>query len=370
MSKLELQYCQDATVLQQLEQWDAPRCSLAWELDPCCVGLSEITSHDHLQYLTNMEADSCLHAMFNALVVGGHLSLSVPDLDALARQWLKADWNESTLRDATSDAQQAFQGIFGPQEGTNPMWPDYQARHRARHLSGYNSRRLKFLLERAGFIDVDVQARQGTLYADATKSMNQGERQIATNYTQIRVDHLSRYRFAVEQFSGEERLKLLDLACGIGYGSKLLAEQLKAHVNGVDIDRGAIDYAKHYYAHPQVHYICQDARELAIEHDSLDGIISFETIEHIDFAKTLLAHFYQWLRPGGRLIASTPNQAMLPYDEKRFPFHLRHYHVDQMQALLEDAGFEIEQIQFQSDQYSEQISKQPGEFTIMVAMKG
>ncbi|MFM2481458.1 class I SAM-dependent methyltransferase [Celerinatantimonas sp. YJH-8] len=369
MARLTLRYDQDSMVQLIQDDGSEPSRCLPWQLDQLNQSFAAISSDLHLQYLSSMEADSCLHSIFSCLTIEGQLRVTVPDLDYWCRQWLDAQWDESSLRDQGSPAQQAYTHIFGPQQHNNPMLDDYQPQHRARYLSGYNRRRLRFLLERVGFVDVNIELVAGLLIATARKSMQPGERQIATSRANIRVDHLVRYQFAAEQLQLVRPHSILDLACGIGYGSQYLAEQLSGQVLGIDIDAGAIDYAQRYYHHPRLIFRCCDARVLEREPASTDAIVCFETLEHIDFAAELLANFYRWLKVGGYLIASTPNQDCLPFDPQRFPFHRQHYQVSQMRALLEQAGFSIQKVMFQPDQHSEQLTDEPGEFTVMVAQK-
>ena len=87
-------------------------------------------------------------------------------------------------------------------------------------------------------------------------------------------EHLARYAFAGQFINGKT---VLDLACGVGYGSRFLAEAGAQSVLGVDIDEGAIDHARKNYFHPSVSYQVQDARKLKFD-SQFDVITCFEFI--------------------------------------------------------------------------------------------
>jgi 2-polyprenyl-3-methyl-5-hydroxy-6-metoxy-1,4-benzoquinol methylase len=117
--------------------------------------------------------------------------------------------------------------------------------------------------------------------------------------------HLDRYRMACGLAAGKD---VGDIACGTGYGSWLLrTEGLAGSVVGIDIDPRAIQYGQKYYAAEGIRRVATDALHTGLESESLDLVVSFETLEHLDDGNGLLAEFVRLLRPGGRLLISTPN---------------------------------------------------------------
>jgi len=131
--------------------------------------------------------------------------------------------------------------------------------------------------------------------------------------------HLARYRFAADYVSGKI---VADIACGTGYGTELLATAGSAReVVGIDICQEAIDYAIQKHAAPTVRYLCQPGGSTSLPDGSIDAVVSFETIEHVDDETGLLDEFARVLRPDGMLICSTPNQ--WPLDIA--PHHVREY---------------------------------------------
>lgn len=115
--------------------------------------------------------------------------------------------------------------------------------------------------------------------------------------------HLERYRWAAAQIPVG---LTLDLACGVGYGSVVLAERsLSAHVVGADISRTAIAVAHRDYPHPRVDHVRGDGTQWA-RSEAFRAIVSLETLEHVEqplqFMKSLVEH----LAPGGVLVVSVP----------------------------------------------------------------
>lgn len=332
---------------------------------------SQICADNILQFMTTMEADYALLNWFAALNIGGELVIKVPDADFYARMWLNANWSEETLRDHESDARRAFAALWGKQTTGNPRNNDYDDQHKEVFKSAYNNKRLSFLLERAGFIDLDItETGNGQLIARAKKSMDKGERQVATDYQNIRADHKHRYQFACEQLSKNSQSNILDLACGIGYGTLMLAKATGVKVTGVDIEPNAIEYANRYYRNELTDFICEDAKKCNFPVGSFDAIVSFETIEHVTFDQELLAIFFQALKPGGTFICSTPNQDVMPYDPDKFRFHNKHYTNTQLLELMQSVGFNSIQLFTQMDATSSPVI--PGDngcFTIAVARK-
>lgn len=332
---------------------------------------NDILVDNILQTMTSMQADIAISTWFSVLNMHGLLSVKVPNADFYARLWLQASWSENTLRDRQSDARTSFSQLWGEQETGNPRNDNYDQCQPDAFKSAYNQRRLTFLLERAGFTDVVVKLDgESQLIATAKKSMDKGERQVAIDYKNIRVDHKNRYQFACDKLKDLHSSHVLDLACGIGYGSLMLSKATGAEVTGVDIDQNAIDYAKKYYSNEDTTFLCKDAQVCKFESCYFDGIVSFETIEHISFDEELLRIFYAALKPGGYLICSTPNQDVMPFDEHKFRFHHKHYTNSELTNLLSETGFRKVELYMQEDAKSSLVVQgEHGCFTIAVAIK-
>ncbi|TCK98192.1 methyltransferase family protein [Natranaerovirga hydrolytica] len=120
------------------------------------------------------------------------------------------------------------------------------------------------------------------------------------------LEHLDRYVFAKDYCKG----RVLDIACGAGYGSELLLDHNDAITEyvGIDIDDETIAYAKANYTYPRTKYYTGDAldQELPNKHGTFDTIVSFETIEHFYGDELFIENLYHLLKPGGTLVISTP----------------------------------------------------------------
>lgn len=150
-------------------------------------------------------------------------------------------------------------------------------------------------------------------------------------------EHLARYHFA-RQFVRNKRV--LDAACGSGYGSAMLAETAGS-VIGIDISREAVGYARSNYAAAaaagaEIDFSEGDCLALPLNDHSVDVAVAFEIVEHIRDAAGFLRELRRVLRPDGLLILSTPNR--LYYTEDRGevnPFHEKEYTFAELDALID-----------------------------------
>lgn len=113
-------------------------------------------------------------------------------------------------------------------------------------------------------------------------------------------EHLHRYRL-VRLFA--VGLDVLDLCCGVGYGTALLKQVAKS-VIGVDYDKGAISWSERYY--PEVDCQVMDARSLGFTDETFDLVVSMEAIEHMDDIHAYLSEVRRVLRRNGAFLFSTP----------------------------------------------------------------
>jgi SAM-dependent methyltransferase len=125
----------------------------------------------------------------------------------------------------------------------------------------------------------------------------------ATGYASLEY-HLARYSFAARHLRGTT---ILDIACGVGYGTHYLVERCSQIIlaHGVDISAEAIAYARARYAHSSIEYFCEDAMQFCGA-GTYDTVVSLETVEHMSNVAGFVEHLVSLLRPGGVLIASVP----------------------------------------------------------------
>jgi SAM-dependent methyltransferase len=132
-----------------------------------------------------------------------------------------------------------------------------------------------------------------------------GERFTPETAGAIWYEHWHRYCAVRELAAGK---RVLDCACGEGYGSMLLAG-VAASVIGVDIDGPAIRHAAARYGEQaNLGFVQGSCTKLPIRSASVDLLVSFETIEHLAEQEMMLAEFARVLGPGGVLVLSSPNK--------------------------------------------------------------
>ncbi len=143
----------------------------------------------------------------------------------------------------------------------------------------------------------------------------------------------ARYRFACQQLP--EKGTALDLGCGPGYGSRILAEKAR-RVIAVDYNAQSIAMACQRYPHPHVKYICSDVLTYSPDISGFDLVTAFELIEHLEHPEVLLRRAWSVLRPGGVLVFSTPNKLVHLLMGVQWPWHVREYGYSELAALLEN----------------------------------
>jgi SAM-dependent methyltransferase len=127
-------------------------------------------------------------------------------------------------------------------------------------------------------------------------------------------------------------LKILDIACGAGYGTHLLAGKANS-VTGVDASVEAIDFAKSVWPHERASfYVASTGQWFAQDHAKYDAVVTFETVEHMYDARLFLNAIWSRLRDGGVLFLSSPNAAFYPLTDNEF--HIRHFNTEELESLL------------------------------------
>ena len=194
------------------------------------------------------------------------------------------------------------------------------------------------------------------------------ERLVSEDVSGIDTDHLKRYQFAKNLIKDGDNV--LDIACGIGYGSYVMSENTTANFTGVDVATGAIKHANKYFKRDNIEFICSRA-EVFQPKKQYDVIVSFETIEHLEYDEQFIEAITKHLKQGGMFICSTPNELMKPYSIIGNPFHYRHYTPRQMSKLLrKKGGLKTEAIYTQRKGTNYDLTKtRLGKFTVHVARK-
>ena len=135
----------------------------------------------------------------------------------------------------------------------------------------------------------------------------------------LEAEHRQRYEYFSPQYRG---LSVLDIACGVGYGSQVLAQRGAAQVTGVDISKEAVEYARTHFSHANVKFLGGDATHLGQLGKCFDAAVSFETIEHLSNPADLIREVHGVLKPGGLFVCSTPNRDYRRRGAAKNPYHM------------------------------------------------
>ena len=159
-----------------------------------------------------------------------------------------------------------------------------------------------------------------------------GERFTPECVREIWYEHWHRYAFARSLCVGK---RVLDAACGEGYGSNLLA-QVARDVVGVDLSEQAITHARDRYGgRSNLRFEQADATALPELDGKFDVIVSFETLEHLEAQDELLSGFANQLADDGILLISSPDKHT--YSDlagHHNEFHVRELYRPELEALL------------------------------------
>lgn len=147
--------------------------------------------------------------------------------------------------------------------------------------------------------------------------------------------HLIRTRAYEQAAMYTAEKDVLDLGCNTGYGSRIIKAS-GARVTGVDVSPEAIDLARKKYGSGGIEFLCFDGRDLPFADRSFDIVTGFKLLERITDHRQFFAEIRRVLRPGGRVIFTTPNGPMRLHPATRpwNPFHVREFSAEELKALL------------------------------------
>jgi 2-polyprenyl-3-methyl-5-hydroxy-6-metoxy-1,4-benzoquinol methylase len=134
---------------------------------------------------------------------------------------------------------------------------------------------------------------------------------------------------------------VLDIACGDGFGTDTIAGR-DITITGADIDCEAVEEARRL--HPKrdnMNFEVEDVLGLSYADSTFDVVLSMETIEHVPDETMYLEEIRRVLRPGGRLVLSTPQNSFgaVPFNGN----HFKEYSLKELKALV-SKYFEIEHV--------------------------
>ncbi|MDJ0846937.1 MAG: class I SAM-dependent methyltransferase [Myxococcota bacterium] len=143
---------------------------------------------------------------------------------------------------------------------------------------------------------------------------------------------VERYEFAARHARPG---RLLDMACGVGYGTRLLTDRASqvSEGLGVDLARAAVAHGNRRYANERTRYRVADAMSFE-DADGFDTVVSIETIEHLPDPRAFVDRLVPLLRPGGVLVASVPTTPSVDAN----PHHLHDFTERTFRALFAGHG--------------------------------
>jgi ubiquinone/menaquinone biosynthesis C-methylase UbiE len=162
-----------------------------------------------------------------------------------------------------------------------------------------------------------------------------GERYLPDVRGSMALEHLHRYFLACEFAAGKV---VLDIASGEGYGSALLAS-VASSVTGVDLSAEAVAHAARRYTRTNLKFRHGSCAAIPMPDDSVDLVVSFETIEHHDQHEEMLREIKRVLRPGGLLVLSSPDRLEMArlFAAEHLgpnPFHVKELYRDEFESLM------------------------------------
>lgn len=165
--------------------------------------------------------------------------------------------------------------------------------------------------------------------SDDKSIKEEGERMVPAFHKGALVygEHITRYESIVHLLQGKT---VLDIASGSGYGSYIISGAAKK-VYGVDIDQESVEYAQRNYGKNNIDYRQGSAEKIPLEDNSVDIVVSFETIEHVKNYKKFLSEVKRVLKKDGLAIISTPNDPEFPEGNH---FHLHEFEEKELGITL------------------------------------
>lgn len=144
------------------------------------------------------------------------------------------------------------------------------------------------------------------------------------------IEHLHRY--AIAQQIVKNKI-VLDIASGEGYGSHLLSK-FAFKTYGVDIDAKSVAHANEKYANENLNFIVGSTDLIPLEDNSIDLVVSFETIEHHNKHDLMIQEIKRVLKKDGVLLISSPEKSIYSERDANNPFHVKEITLDEFEVLL------------------------------------
>ena len=170
------------------------------------------------------------------------------------------------------------------------------------------------------------------------------ERQTSPTLSGIRADHRERYNAAIHYAGLKNCRTVMDVGCGVGYGSYMMA---KAGLQAIGFDRSkeAIAVASQSYVYDRLEinpvFMVDTLEERIDGKFNFDMITAFEILEHTNAAAEFLERRSYNTR---YIVGSVPNEDIVPFTPEYNVYHVRHYTAEQLHQLLTSTGWDVKQM--------------------------
>jgi cyclopropane fatty-acyl-phospholipid synthase-like methyltransferase len=193
---------------------------------------------------------------------------------------------------------------------------------------------------------------------DVSAIVREGYDQIAEQY----MDVISRPRTGDPRDTWTDQLlqrlspasTVLDLGCGPGVPTAAAFDTAGHHVVGVDISPRQIELARRNV--PNGSFVAGDVMDFTAEAASFDAVMALYSLTHVarDRYPVLFARLFEWLRPGGWLLASAGTSDSDGWNEENFlgfghTSWTNSFEPEETRRLVTDAGFELERAEIVAD---------------------
>ena len=146
--------------------------------------------------------------------------------------------------------------------------------------------------------------------------------------------HITRYEFCKQFVKGK---KVLDAACGVGYGSYYLKRFGNADiVYGIDISEESINEAIGYFGNytNNLIYLVHNVEKTSFKNMQFDVVVSLETFEHVSNLENYLNEIQRILKKGGKFIVSTPNKKFYTGAGILNKYHINEMYKEEFESSL------------------------------------
>lgn len=156
--------------------------------------------------------------------------------------------------------------------------------------------------------------------------------------------------FAVKEIlkqNTDKSQKILEVGSGLGYLTYAIARE-GYDIVGLDISMDAIQKAENQFGK---YYICEDVYQYALDNsEKFDVVILTEVIEHVPDPSGFSSVLLNLLKPGGKIIISTPNKSAYPKHEywhtELPPVHLTWFSEDSFHVISQQKGLTLSLFDF------------------------